>query len=73
MPDKEHQWFRVYITRLYTEAAIIAGKLEENQIPVQVLNKQDSMYNVAIGEYEIYAPVHLKDIAIELISRAIHN
>ncbi len=74
MQDKDQfNWFRIYITRLYTEAAIVAGKLEDNQIPVQVLNKQDSMYNIAIGDYEIYVPVHLKDMAIDLLREAIHN
>ena len=67
------QWFKVYSTKLYTEAAIVAGKLEENNIPVQVLNKQDSMYNVAIGDHEIYVPVHLKELAINLLRNGIHN
>lgn len=67
------QWFKIYSTQLYTEAAIIQGTLEENAIPVQVLNKQDSMYNIALGEIEIYVPTHLKDVAETLLSNALKN
>jgi len=71
--EEAKNWFKVYTTSLYTEAAIVAGKLEENNIPVQVLNRQDSMYNIAIGDHEIYVPIHLKDIAIGLLRNGIHN
>jgi hypothetical protein len=68
-----NQWQKIYITRLYTEAAIIRGTLEENQIPVQVLNKQDSMYNVALGEIEIYVPMHLSELAKGLLTNSLEN
>lgn len=68
-----HQWQKIYATRLYTEAEIIRGTLEENQIPVQLLNKQDTMYNVALGEIEIYVPMHFKDIAVGLLSKSLEN
>jgi hypothetical protein len=67
------QWYKVYSTQLYTEAAIIQGTLEQNAIPVQVLNKQDSMYNIALGEIEIYVPTHLKDVAETLLGNALKN
>jgi hypothetical protein len=55
------------------EAAIVKGKLEENEIPVQVLNKQDSMYTIAIGHYELYVPLHLKDIAVSVMNDSLKN
>ena len=35
-------WQKLYATRNLAEASIIQGMLEENDIPVQVMNKQDS-------------------------------
>jgi len=47
-------WVLLYKTAIYTEAAILKGKLEDNNIPVQILNKQDSMYVLALpGMHEI--------------------
>jgi hypothetical protein len=66
-------WHLLYSTPRYTEAAIIQGKLEENHIPVQVLNKQDTMYNIALGEYELYVPTHLQDMARSLLNEALPN
>ena len=65
-------WHLLYVTKLYTEAAILKGRLEENDIPVQVLNKQDSMY-IAIGHYELYVPVHLKELAVSVINDSLKN
>ncbi len=66
-------WYVIYVTRLYTEAAIVKGKLEKNDIPVQLLNKQDSMYNIAVGDYEIYVPVHLKELALAVLNDTLKN
>lgn len=66
-------WNKIYTTRLYTEAAIVKGRLEKNEIPVQVLNKQDSMYNIALGEYEVYVPMHLEELAKGLLSHSLEN
>jgi Putative prokaryotic signal transducing protein len=66
-------WQKVFTTRFYTEAEIIRGKLEENEIPVQLLNKQDTMYNVALGEIEIYVPAVLKGMALGLLSQSLEN
>ena len=66
-------WHLLYVTSLYTEAAIVKGRLEENEIPVQVLNKQDSMYTIAVGHYELYVPVYLKDLALSLVNDALKN
>jgi Putative prokaryotic signal transducing protein len=65
-------WFLLYTTTLYTQASIVQGMLEENQVPVRVINRQDSMYHF-IGEIEIYVPFYLKDIAAGLLTRALCN
>lgn len=67
-----NNWFLLYTTRNYTEASIIKGMLEENEIRVLVLNKQDSSY-LSFGEIEVYVPAHLKDIAKELMNRSLMN
>ena len=66
-------WHKLYVTKMYTEAAIIQGRLEENEITVQVLNKQDSMYNIAVGHYELYVPMHLKEMAASLLNDVLEN
>jgi len=66
------QWHLLFKTREYTEASIIQGMLEENEIPVQVLNKLDSSY-LNFGDIEIYVPAHLKDIANDLLQKALLN
>jgi len=65
-------WHLIYTTQLYTLAAIIQGKLEENHIPVKILNRQDSMY-ISIGEIELYVPVHLKDVALAVMNETLKN
>jgi hypothetical protein len=67
-----HQWHLLYKTKNYTEANIIQGMLEENSIPVQLLNKLDSSY-LSFGDIELYVPAHLKDIAKHLLDKALMN
>jgi hypothetical protein len=66
------QWKKIFSTRNYAEASIIQGLLEENEIPVQVLNKQDSSY-VNFGDIEIYVPDLLKETAKQIINKTILN
>jgi len=65
-------WHLIFTTTLYTEAAIVQGKLEENMIPVKILNRQDTMY-ISIGEIELYVPLHLKDIAHSVMNETLTN
>ena len=65
-------WYKLYITRNYAEASIIKGMLEENSIEVIVLNKLDSSY-LNFGDIELYVPLHLKEIAMELLNKALMN
>ena len=66
-------WERIYTTKLYTEAEIVRGKLERNEIPVQLLNKQDTMYNIAMGEIEVYVPRQLSELAKGLLQQTLEN
>ncbi len=65
-------WYLIYTTNMYTSAAIVKGKLEGNHIPVKMLNKQDSMYLV-FGQIELYVPIHLKDVAANVLNEALKN
>ena len=67
-----NNWFLLYSTQNLAEASIIKGMLEENEIRVVVLNKQDSSY-LSFGEIEVYVPAHLKDIANQLLNKALMN
>lgn len=67
-------WYLLFTTTFYTKAAIVQGRLEENDIPVQVLNKQDSMYGITIGgNYEVYVPANFKELALNLLNETISN
>jgi hypothetical protein len=65
-------WYKLYITRNYTEASIIKGMLEENSIEVILLNKLDSSY-LSFGDIEVYVPPHMKEIAQQLLNSALLN
>jgi hypothetical protein len=65
-------WYLLRKTTQYTEAAILRGMLEENLIPVVVVNRQDSSY-VFLGEIEVYVPLHLKELARGLAEGTITN
>jgi hypothetical protein len=65
-------WAKIYATRNFSEASIIKGMLEENSVPVFVVNKQDSSY-VNFGDIELYVPSHLKDIAKNLVEQGLMN
>ena len=65
-------WFKLYTTKNYAEANIIKGMLEENNIRAIILNNLDSSY-LAFGDIELYVPMHLKDIAVDLLNNALSN
>lgn len=67
-----NQWQKVFSTRVYPEVAIIKGMLEENQIPVQLLNKQDSSYPM-FGDIQLFVPGQYAITAQELINKALLN
>ncbi len=65
-------WQKIFSTRNPAEASIIQGMLEENQVPVQVMNKQDSSY-LNFGDIELYVPGHLSETAKQLIGKDLLN
>ena len=67
-----NQWFKIYTTPNLPQASIVKGMLEENLVPVMVVNKQDSSY-LNFGDIEIYVPSHLKDIATNLMEKSLLN
>ena len=66
------QWVLIYKTENFAKANIIKGMLEENQVPVSILNKQDSSY-INFGEIEVYVPSHFKNLANNLLSQSLMN
>ncbi|MEI6265254.1 MAG: DUF2007 domain-containing protein [Sphingobacteriia bacterium] len=67
-----NSWTKIFSTRNIAEASIMQGMLEENQIPVQQLNKQDSSY-VNFGEIELYVPQQFKLTAVQLVEQSLLN
>jgi hypothetical protein len=65
-------WYLLLRTDKYTDAEILRGLLEENQIPVVLVNKQDSSY-IFLGDIEIYVPLQFRELARDLMSGAITN
>lgn len=66
------QWHLLYKTRNYAEASIVQGMLEQNQIPVQLMNRQDSSY-LNFGDIEVYVPAGFKDVAKSLLQKTLLN
>ena len=66
------EWHLLLKTRSMDEASIVQGMLEENNIPVQILNKLDSSY-LNFGDIEVYVPITLKDLANGLLDKGLLN
>ena len=66
------QWQILYKTESFAEASIIQGVLTENNIPVQLLNKQDSSY-LNFGYIEVYVLFTMMDVAKQLLNKALLN
>jgi len=69
MDDLEKNWSLIFTTTESFQAAILKGKLEENNIPVFVLNKEDSSF-LNFGDIEVYVPNQFKDAATGLLKEA---
>ncbi len=66
------KWFLIYSSQSFAQASIIKGMLEQNNVPVTLINKQDSSY-LNFGEIELYVPTHLKDLATNLMNQVLRN
>jgi hypothetical protein len=60
-------WEKVYRTDSISRATIIAGVLNENNIPCNVLDKKDSSY-VFLGHVDLMVPNNLMKEAEALIA-----
>ncbi len=67
-----NKWFLIYSSQSFAQASIIKGMLEQNNVPVTLINKQDSSY-LNFGEIELYVPTHLKDLANNLMNQVLRN
>jgi hypothetical protein len=67
-----NNWIILYKTDNVAKANIVKGMLEENNVPVILMNKQDSSY-LNFGEIEVYVPIHLKTIANDLLNKTLMN
>lgn len=65
-------WIMIYKVSDLVDATIMKGMLEENQIPVQILNKKDSSYLI-FGYIELYVPVTFKELAEGLVKQSLLN
>jgi hypothetical protein len=65
-------WFLLLRTDKYVDAEILRGMLEENQIPVMVVNKQDSSY-IFLGELEVYVPLQFRELACNIMGGTLAN
>jgi hypothetical protein len=67
MAGMTEDWHLLIRTRDLPKAEILKGMLEENDIPVVMLNKQDSLY-VFIGEIELYVPHSFREQAEAMLA-----
>lgn len=61
------EYFKLCIVSDSIKAAMVMGILEEQNIPVNIISKQDSNY-VFLGESEIWIPEVFRKEAIEVLS-----
>ena len=61
-------WEKIFSKRVFAEASIIEGVLAENDVPVQLLNKQDSSYPI-VGDIQLDVPHDMVAFAIVLIDQ----
>jgi hypothetical protein len=69
MMDK---WQKIFSSQNMAKASIIKGMLEENNVPVMLINKQGSSL-INFGEIELHVPSLFKEIATQLIDPAVRN
>lgn len=65
--DKKADWVKVYETPSLSNAEIVKGNLEENEIDAVIMNKKDSSY-LTFGQIEVYVKPDDEQAALKLIS-----
>ena len=61
-------WKLIYRSESLASASIVKGMLEENNVPVSLINKQDSSY-INFGEIELYVPAAFTQTANDLLTQ----
>ncbi len=59
-------WIMIYSNSNLSIAAMMAGLLNEKDVPAKLLNRKDSAY-VFLGEAEVYVPAEFVNIAKEIL------
>lgn len=65
----EKDWVKIYTTAQQQKADLVLTLLQEHEIEVVKLNKQDSSY-LRFGEVELYVHANQFQEAIEIIIRS---
>lgn len=60
-------WIMIYSNSNLSIAAMMAGLLNEKEVPAKLLNRKDSAY-VFLGEAEVYVPTEFVNIAKEILN-----
>lgn len=60
-------WKKIYSNSSLANVSMVEGMLNENDIPVKMLNRRDSNY-IFLGEIELYVPLEYEVIAKELVN-----
>ena len=60
-------WKMIYTNSNLSTAAMVAGLLNEKEVPAKLLNRKDSAY-VFLGEVEVYVPEDFVAIAEEILT-----
>ena len=61
-------YFKLCVVSDSIKAAMVMGILEEQNIPTNIISKQDSNY-VFLGESEIWVPIVFREEAMEVLSK----
>lgn len=64
------KWVCIYKSNSLFQAEVIKGTIETAEIPVVILNKQDSSY-LAFGYVEVHVPEEYQQTALAIINNEI--
>jgi hypothetical protein len=65
-------YVKLYVCSDGVKASLVKGILEEHDIPVSMINKQDSSY-VFLGDYELWVPEVFAEEALAVFNEIALN
>jgi len=68
--DKKDDWVKVYESQSISDAEIVKGNIEENEIDAVIMNKKDSSIQT-FGQVEVYVKPDDEQAALKIISEQI--